>query len=126
MGHKTIIDSFVKNGKPVVIAVRESEEIYPAWLRVEMIKAEYQEEYDKGLVEVIRIPDIEGVAIGRDVGYYLVEVPDDIKKISGTNIRAGLSTEIPEHAQRILDQHKVWEEFKNDKLNDRRDKGDNS
>jgi len=30
LGHKTIIDSFVKNGKPVCIAIRESDDKYPA------------------------------------------------------------------------------------------------
>ena len=125
-GHKTIIDSFVKNGKPVCIAIRESDEIYPAWLREEMIKAVYQEEYDKELVQIIRIPDIEGVAIGRDVGYYVVEVPDDIKKVSGTNIRKGLNEDLPKEVKELIEQYKNMPEFYNDKINKRRNKKSDS
>lgn len=111
LGHKYIIDSFVKNNTPVCIAIRESEEIYPSWLREEMIKAVYAEEYKKGLVEIIRIPDINGVAVGRDVGYYLVDVPEDIKRVSGTNIRKGLSTEYPEEVNFLIKQYEEWKEY---------------
>ena len=89
LGHKTIIDSFVKNGKPVCIAIRESDDKYPVAVRAGMIRAVYTEEIIDGLVKVIIIPDIETVVVGRDVGYSLVEVPDDIKVISGTEIRKG-------------------------------------
>ena len=89
LGHKTIIDSFVKNGKPVCIAIRESDDKYPVAVRAGMIRAVYTEEIIDGLVKVIIIPDIETVVVGRDVGYSLVEVPDDIKVISGTKIRKG-------------------------------------
>ncbi len=89
LGHKTIIDSFVKNGKPVCIAIRESDDKYPVAVRAGMIKAVYIEEIIEGIVKVIIIPDIETVIVGRDVGFSLVEVPDDIKVISGKNIRNG-------------------------------------
>lgn len=85
--HKYIIDSFIKNGKPVCIAIRDSDDKYPVSIRMAMIKSVYINEIKTGMVKIIVIPDIELVAISRDVGYCIVEVPDNIRKISGTNIR---------------------------------------
>lgn len=98
-GHKTIIDSFVNNNRPVCIAIRESEEKYPVSIRMLMIKSVYG---DNPLVKIIFIPDIEQVCIGRDVGYSIVEVPQEIKNISATKIRAGQSTEVPESVREIM------------------------
>jgi nicotinamide mononucleotide adenylyltransferase len=41
-------------------------------------------------IDIIAIPDIKGVYYGRDVGYEVVELepPEDIKKLSGSAIRA--------------------------------------
>ena len=69
-GHKTIIDSFVKNGKPVCIAIRDTKEKYPVWLRMLMIREVYKEEFYNDMVKIIVIPDIDQVAVGRKVGYY--------------------------------------------------------
>jgi len=102
-GHKALVDSFLKVGKKVLIAIRETEEKYPVSLRMMMIKQVYPSDE---IVQVISIPDIEGVAIGRDVGYYFVEVPEDIKTISGTKIRAGKSMDVPDEVKEILD---FWE-----------------
>lgn len=104
--------------------VRRTKEIYPAWVRREMIREVYRKEVDEELVKVWIIPDIEGVAIGRDVGYYLVEVPDDIKKISGTNIRAGLNEEIPEEVQRVLNAYKHMSETTKRMMNVLNDESD--
>lgn len=83
-----IIDSFLDNGRPVCIAIRETEyDEYPLWQRLVMINEVYKEQIRDGLVKVITIPDIDTVAIGRGVGYSLVEVPEDIKLISGSEIR---------------------------------------
>lgn len=88
-GHQTIIDSFVKNGVPVCIAVRQSDEAWSVGERMAFINQYYKEEVLAGQVVVIQIPDIDMVCIGRDVGYGIVEVPDEIKAISGTAIREG-------------------------------------
>lgn len=114
LGHKTIIDSFVKNGKPVCIAIRESDDKYPVAVRAGMIRAVYIEEIIQGILKVIIIPDIEMVIVGRDVGYSLIEIPDDIKVISGTKIRNGsnydnLPPEIRSRVEaydKIIDQRK--------------------
>ena len=74
-----------------------------------MIKAVYEKEIENDMVKVIVIPDIEGVAVGRGVGYYIVDVPQNIKKISGTNIRKGTNNEIPEKVKKII------KTFKNNK-----------
>ena len=48
-----------------------------------------QNEILTGSVKVISIPPIESVNYGRDVGYEVIEhePPQDVKKISATNIR---------------------------------------
>lgn len=87
-GHKYIIDSFVNNGKPVCIAIRDTplSEQNPdiALARKIKIQRHYK---DNPLVKVIIIPDIESVCVGRKVGYSVIQVPDNIKMISGTEIR---------------------------------------
>jgi len=113
LGHKTIIDSFLLNGKPVCIAIRDSEEKYPLWLRYRMISVVYQDEILTGMVKIITIPDIEMVAIGRGVGYSLVEVPEDVKVISGTKIRAGASMEVHPEVKKIIEK---FEKFENNKI----------
>lgn len=125
-GHKYIIDSFVDNSMPVCIAVRESIEEYTVSERMLMIKAVYKEQIDQGLVKIIAIPDIEGVAVGRKVGYFLIEVPEKIRVVSGTGIRETMigakkdkygfwKTQVPPEVQEVLDY-----------IHSRRDKGDNS
>ena len=107
-GHKTIVDSFLDNGKPVCIAIRETDEKYPVFIREEMIRAVYPEEHKAGILKIVTIPDITQVCIGRGVGYSIVEVDVNIKRISATNIRAGKSFDVPQVVQRIMD---VYEEM---------------
>ena len=87
-GHKYIIDSFANNGKKVCIAVRDtyinSKNPFSAELRKKRIEDIYNGNPN---VKVIVIPDIEQVAVGRGVGYSLVEAPEQIQKISGTEKR---------------------------------------
>lgn len=107
-GHKTIIDSFVKNGKPVCIAIRDTADEYPVSLRISMIKAVYMDEIRRGFVKIITIPDIELVVVGRNVGYGVVEVPDIVKAISGTKVRfSGSKENIPPEVKEIIE---LWEE----------------
>jgi len=83
-GHKYIIESFTNNGKPVCIAVRDCEAQINIEKRIDFIRNIF---IDNSLVKVMMIPDIEMVAVGRGVGYSIVEVPEDIKIISATKIR---------------------------------------
>jgi adenylylsulfate kinase len=87
-GHKYIIDSYVNNGHKVCIAIRDTklskQDPFSFELRKKLI-----DDYYKGnkSVEVIKIPDIDQVCVGRGVGYGISEVPEEIKNISGTKER---------------------------------------
>jgi hypothetical protein len=69
-----------------------------------MIRSCYKEEIKEGMVKVITIPDIETVAVGRDVGYSIIEVPDSIRLISGTKIRQNLCNKLPVSVKKILEK----------------------
>lgn len=100
-GHKYLVDSFVNNGQPVLIAVRDTKETFTAWERVTMIRALYP---DNDKVLAVIIPDIDQVVIGRGVGYSVVEAPEEIQTISGTNVRAGTETGIPVVIKEMMEE----------------------
>lgn len=95
-GHKYLIDEALAKGENVCVAIRDTEisagNPYTAEQRAEMIRRVYE-----GTVEVIVIPDITSINVGRNVGYDVnfVEPPADIGKISGTNVRAGKDGNVP-------------------------------
>lgn len=95
-GHKYLIDEALRKGESVCIAIRDTEisqqNPYTVEQRAEMIRRIYGNK-----VETIVIPDINSINIGRNVGYDVnfVEPPADIKKISGTNVRAGKDDNVP-------------------------------
>lgn len=92
-GHDYIIRQKLDEGIPVLIAVRDTpiDEGNPFTVkeRLDMIRANYVGED----VQVISIPDIESVNIGRNVGYAVNEykVPENIAGISATGIRKAMS-----------------------------------
>ena len=112
-GHATIINACVDNGKPVVIYVRDTPaemDKWSGWKRAKAIityyekrlggdfHAKFRSEWDMRLegkytghtpITIIVGPDLDTVAIGRDVGYGIVQVPEEITKVSGTGIRQG-------------------------------------
>lgn len=89
-GHKALVDTVLKEGKKVVIAVRDTplseKNPYTVEERVICIKNHYQKNKD---VEVISIPDIAEVCYGRDVGWTVrrVRLAKRLEEISGTKIR---------------------------------------
>lgn len=89
-GHKYLVDQALKNDKRVVVACRDTpiskSDPYTFEQRKEMIRRVYGDK-----VEVILIPDIESVNVGRGVGYDVnfVEVPKEIQEISATKVRNG-------------------------------------
>ena len=87
-GHRTIIDSAADNGNDVLIAIRDTElsENNPltAQERRQLIEDVYA---DHPNVETMILPDVDTVAIGRDVGYSVVSVPEEVAEISGTDTR---------------------------------------
>jgi len=96
-GHKYLIDQALSEGKHVCVAIRNTEisekNPYNVEQRKEMLWRIYGD-----TVKSIVIPDIESINIGRKVGYGVnrIDPPDEITKISGTNVRAGKDSNVPE------------------------------
>jgi cytidyltransferase-like protein len=90
-GHKDLIETVLKKGKSVVIAIRDteinSENPYTTSERWNMIQRALKK-YGE-LVKIIVIPDIDEICYGRDVGYKIREIELSSKKqqVSGTAIR---------------------------------------
>ena len=92
-GHQWLIDQRLKEGKNVLICIRDvmpdeknpytCEEVY------DNIQQQLREFIDMGVIKVMIIPDIESVNYGRNVGYEIIEhePPEEIKEISATKIR---------------------------------------
>lgn len=95
-GHKYLIDQALSKGKHICIAIRNTEisenNPYTIEQRKEMIWRVYGE-----IVKTIVIPDIESINIGRKVGYEVnrIDAPEEIGKISGTNVRQGKDDNVP-------------------------------
>ncbi len=92
-GHEWLVSQQLNKGKNIWIAVRDVDvgPSNPKTARevVESIKkAQFViDNTDKIYISIV--PDIESINYGRTVGYEVLEhtPPDDIRKISGTNIR---------------------------------------
>ena len=95
-GHQWLIDQRLKEGKNILICIRDvmpdklnpytCEEVYDNLHEEPLLK-----EFIKlNMVKVMIIPDIESVNYGRNVGYEVIEhvPPKDIKEISATKIRS--------------------------------------
>ena len=95
-GHKFLVDRALDEGENVCVAIRNTEisekNPYTTEQRAEMIRRVYGNK-----VEIIVIPDIKSINIGRKVGYDVnrVDPPADIGKISGTKIRTGKDSNVP-------------------------------
>lgn len=90
-GHKTLIETVLKKGKPVVIAIRDTEishsnpfSTFERWTMIQKSLKKYGD-----LVKIIVIPDIDEICYGREVGYAIRKVDLDKKteSISGTKTR---------------------------------------
>jgi len=100
-GHLAIMQEKIKAGVPLLVLVRDTD--YDDWNvdeRGKMIK----KTFEKLKVDVIvyKIPDIESVNYGRGVGYEIneIEVPEDVKGISATDIR-----------KKMKEKDKSWKDF---------------
>ena len=89
-GHQTLINSVLKEGGKVVIAIRDTpiseSNPYTVKDRKKKIAAYYRGNKN---VEIISIPDIKEVCYGRDVGWGIrrIRLKKQIEEISGTKIR---------------------------------------
>ena len=89
-GHMHIFDTFLKDVKPVLIAIRDIEPDAANPLTAAEVKTLWEKVYaDIPLVKVIIIPDIASVNYGRGVGYAIneIDVPETVAAISATEIR---------------------------------------
>ena len=109
-GHKYIIDSYVNNNKPVLIAIRDCDIDFKNPLNAVQKKKLIDEVYKNNpLVKTIIIPDIEEVVVGRNVGYSIAQVPENIKNISATQIREnGDFSNLPIEIQNKLKRQKPY------------------
>lgn len=98
-GHKKLIESVLKKGKPVLIAIRDTlidqknpYSTFERWSMIQRALKDYGE-----LVKIIIIPDIDEVCYGRDVGYNIreIELDEATHNISGTKIREQVLKESP-------------------------------
>jgi len=95
-GHKWVIEEILKDGKNVLICIRdiEPDEKNPfTAIDVERnIKNELWKYLTEEKVKVMIIPDIDSISFGRGVGYDIVEYmpPQDVSDISATKIREQL------------------------------------
>jgi len=90
-GHEALIESVLSTGKPVVIAIRDTEpsvddpySTSERWTRIQDALHDWG-----ALVRIIVIPDIDEVCYGRGVGYGLrrIELTDELHEVSGTKKR---------------------------------------
>lgn len=105
-GHKYIFDSVLNNGGKIVVAIRDTRgdenNPYTAEQRKKMIETVYA---GNSNVKVLIIPDIDKVCVGRDVGYEVTAVPENIRMISATKIRKyGAYENIPEEIVDLVKQ----------------------
>lgn len=90
-GHRALIETVLKKGKPVVVAIRDTEisvkNPYTVGERWGMIQTSLHE-YGN-LVKIITVPDIDEICYGRDVGYGIrkIELGSELESVSGTRKR---------------------------------------
>lgn len=105
-GHKYIFDSVLNNGGKIVVAIRNTtmseNNPYTAIQRKKMIETAYAGNPN---ITVTIIPDIARVCVGRDVGYEIMAVPENVRLISATKIRKnGAYENIPEEIVELVRQ----------------------
>lgn len=90
-GHQALIESVLATGKPVVIAIRDTEpsKDNPYSTSERWSKIHDALQHWGSLVRIIVIPDIDEVCYGRDVGYGIrkIELTEELETISGTKKR---------------------------------------
>ena len=95
-GHEWCVREMLSKGNRVCIAIMDIHDTEPdnnPYTYREVFNAIsyiFIDETNMGDIEIIKIPPIESVNYGREVGYKIIEhiPPDNIKKISATKIRA--------------------------------------
>ena len=100
-GHKYLFRQKINEGHPVLVAIRDvpTDEKNP-FTAMQVVKMFFNDEecnkwVSEGKMQIMTIPDIEGIYYGRDVGYKVeqLSVPPEIASISATKIREQLKAE---------------------------------
>jgi len=98
-GHRWLIDQALNEGKKVLLCIRDvpTDDKNP-WDPMQVMLNlfnELQDIVEEGRLNIIIIPDIESINIGRGVGYDVIEhiPPPDIHDISATKIREQMKQE---------------------------------
>ena len=90
-GHKALIETVLKKGKPVVIAIRDTKLTHKNPYTVAERTLTIRKGLKKygALVKIIVIPDIDEICYGRDVGYAIrrIYLDAETEAISGTKTR---------------------------------------
>jgi len=95
-GHQWLIDQRLKEGKNVLICIRDVDKDDSNPFDPKEVEKNLNESLKRwistGRIKVMIIPDIESINYGRGVGYEIIEhvPPVDIHKISATKIREDL------------------------------------
>jgi cytidyltransferase-like protein len=98
-GHRWVLDEILKEGKNVLICVRDIQPDEKNPFTAQEVEANIKKELwqlvGDETVKVIVIPDIESVNFGRGVGYDIIEhiPPQEVGEISATKIREQLKQE---------------------------------
>src|SRR3990167_8290877 len=94
-GHKALIQRDLDEGKKPLVAIRDTpiseKDPFTYEQRKRMIKSVFGNK-----VKVIKIPDIEEVCYGREVGWGIrkIEVDKDLEEISATKKRGAMEKQI--------------------------------
>lgn len=107
VGHRWLIDQHLSKDEPCLILIRDIEpdgdkNPFKAEEVEELLSLAFSKEIAQGKIKLMIIPDVFSVNYGRGVGYDVTEhkPPEDIKRISATEIR-----------RRIRNKEEGWKEF---------------
>jgi len=92
-GHRFLINKLLNEDKNVIIGLKkengDDNNPYTSEQRKIQFEKLYYKEIEEGRLMILCLPDIVEIAHGRKVGWSVreIKVPDEIAKISGTDIR---------------------------------------
>ena len=92
-GHQELINTLLREGKNVCIAIRDTEKSekdpYTYEERHRAFRKIYGKEVAEGTVKIIKIPNLSNIVYGRSPGWGIREVrlSKEIEAISGTELR---------------------------------------
>lgn len=104
-GHQALIETVLRKGKPVIVAIRDTELSHKdpystteRWNAIQRALHKYGE-----LVKIIVIHDIDEICYGRDVGYAIrkIELDPKLHAISGTKKREENAKDVRARVRKI-------------------------